>query len=82
MRATPLPGNGGRLRCCTQARSTRAQAGGGRACRAVTDTLPPIAKTFAADLQGKGLPGDQVLHGFMDGLKKAGAQPPRDWAGK
>ena len=46
------------------------------------DTLPPIAKTFAADLQGKGLPGDQVLHGFMDGLKKAGAQPARDWAGK
>ena len=30
----------------------------------------------------KGLPGDQVLHGFMDGLKKAGAQPARDWAGK
>ena len=46
------------------------------------DTLPPIAKTWAADLQGKGLPGDQVLHGFMDGLKKAGAQPARDWAGK
>ena len=46
------------------------------------DTLPPIAKTFAADLQAKGLPGDQVLHGFMDGLKKAGAQPARDWAGK
>ena len=46
------------------------------------DTLPPIAKTFAADLQAKGLPGDQVLHGFMDGLKKAGAHPARDWAVK
>lgn len=46
------------------------------------DTLPPIAKTWAADLQAKGMPGDQVLHGFMDGLKKAGAQPARDWAGK
>ena len=46
------------------------------------DTLPPIAKTWAADLQAKGMPGDQVLHGFMDGLKKAGAQPVRDWAGK
>ena len=46
------------------------------------DTLPPIAKTWAADLQAKGMPGDQVLHGFMDGLKKAGAHPARDWAGK
>ena len=46
------------------------------------DTLPPIAKTWAADLQARGMPGDQVLHGFMNGLKKAGAQPARDWAGK
>ena len=46
------------------------------------DTLPPIAKTWAADLQAKGMPGDQVLNGFMNGLKKAGAQPARDWAGK
>jgi len=46
------------------------------------DTLPPIAKTWAADLQAKGMPGDLVLNGFMDGLKKAGAQPARDWAGK
>ena len=46
------------------------------------DTLPPIAKTWAADLQGKGMPGDQVLNGFMAGLKKAGAQPARDWSNK
>lgn len=46
------------------------------------DTLPQIAKTWAADLQAKGMPGDQVLNGFMSGLKKAGAQPARDWAGK
>ena len=46
------------------------------------DTLPPIAKTWAADLQAKGMPGDHVLNGFMNGLKKAGAQPARDWAGK
>lgn len=46
------------------------------------DTLPPIAKTWAADLQAKGLPGDQVLHGYMDGLKKAGSHPARDWAAK
>ena len=46
------------------------------------DTLPPIAKTWAADLQAKGLPGDQVLNGFMSGLKKAGAHPARDWSAK
>ena len=46
------------------------------------DTLPPIAKTWAADLQAKGLPGDQVLNGYMAGLKKAGAHPARDWAVK
>lgn len=46
------------------------------------DTLPPIGKTWAADLQAKGMPGDQVLNGFMDGLKKAGAQPARDWSAK
>lgn len=46
------------------------------------DILPPIGKTWAADLQAKGMPGDQVLNGFMDGLKKAGAQPARDWSAK
>ena len=46
------------------------------------DTLPPVAKTWAADLQAKGMPGDQVLHSFMDGLKKAGVQPVRDWSVK
>jgi len=46
------------------------------------DTLPPIAKVWAADLQAKGLPGDEVLNGFMDGLKKAGAHPARDWAAR
>jgi len=46
------------------------------------DTLPPIAKTFAADLQAKGLPGDQILNGYMSGLKKAGAHPARDWAAR
>ena len=45
-------------------------------------TLPPIAKTWAADLQGKGMPGDQVLNGYMSGLKKAGVTPVRDWAVK
>lgn len=46
------------------------------------DTLPPIGKIWAADVQSKGLPGDKVLHAFIDGLKKAGVQLPRDWAAK
>ena len=46
------------------------------------DTLPPIGKTWAADLQAKGMPGDQVLNGYMSGLKKAGVTPVRDWAVK
>ncbi|MBE2243365.1 MAG: C4-dicarboxylate TRAP transporter substrate-binding protein [Burkholderiaceae bacterium] len=44
------------------------------------DTLPPIGKIWAADLQAKGFPGDQVLQGYMAGLKKAGVQVARDWA--
>lgn len=46
------------------------------------DALPPIAKIWAADLQAKGLPGDQILHQYMDRLKKAGVHPARDWAAK
>lgn len=44
------------------------------------DTLAPMAQTWATELQAKGLPGSQVLQGFMDGLKKAGVQPARDWS--
>ncbi|HQY39875.1 MAG TPA: hypothetical protein PLE21_10265, partial [Giesbergeria sp.] len=46
------------------------------------EALPPIAKTWAADLQGKGLPAEQVLKGYVDGLKKAGTDLPRDWSAK
>jgi TRAP-type C4-dicarboxylate transport system substrate-binding protein len=46
------------------------------------DTLPPIAKTWAADLQAKGLPADEVLKGYVEGLKKSGADLPRDWSAK
>ena len=38
-------------------------------------------KSFDAS-KAKGMPGDQVLNGYMNGLKKAGAQPARDWAAK
>ncbi|MCL4744098.1 MAG: C4-dicarboxylate TRAP transporter substrate-binding protein [Burkholderiaceae bacterium] len=44
------------------------------------DTLPAVAKTWAADLQSKGAPGNEVLSGYIDGLKKAGTQLPRDWS--
>jgi len=44
-----------------------------------TETMPNIAKEWAADLDKKGLPGSQVLSAYMDGLRKAGATPVRDW---
>ena len=44
------------------------------------DTLPPIAKIWAADVESKGMPGNQVLQAYIDGLKKAGVHLPRDWA--
>jgi len=44
------------------------------------DALPPIAKTWGAEMQSKGLPATEVLRGYMDALKKAGAKVPRDWA--
>lgn len=44
------------------------------------DTLPPVAKTWGADMQAKGLPATEILRGYMAGLKKGGAQVPRDWA--
>jgi TRAP-type C4-dicarboxylate transport system substrate-binding protein len=44
------------------------------------DTLPPVGKTWATELQGKGLPANDVLNGFMDGLAKAGVKVPRDWS--
>ena len=46
------------------------------------EALPPMAKTWATDLQGKGVPGEQVLKGYVEGLKKAGADLPRDWSAK
>lgn len=44
------------------------------------DALPPVGKTWAAELQGKGLPATEVLNGFMDGLARAGVKVPRDWS--
>ncbi|MCC6608301.1 MAG: C4-dicarboxylate TRAP transporter substrate-binding protein [Burkholderiales bacterium] len=44
------------------------------------DALPPIGKIWGAEMQAKGLPATEVLRGYMDALKKAGAKLPRDWA--
>ncbi|MBE7461505.1 MAG: C4-dicarboxylate TRAP transporter substrate-binding protein [Zoogloeaceae bacterium] len=44
------------------------------------ELLPPIGKTWAAEMQAQGLPGGEVLRGYMEGLKQGGAQVPRDWA--
>jgi TRAP-type C4-dicarboxylate transport system substrate-binding protein len=44
------------------------------------DTIPNVAQTWAADLQSKGAPGQEVLKAYMDGLKKSGANLPRDWS--
>ncbi|AOW12741.1 hypothetical protein LPB72_17190 [Hydrogenophaga crassostreae] len=44
------------------------------------DTLSPVAKIWAADMQSKGLPADQVLNGYMSGLIKGGTAVPRDWS--
>ena len=43
------------------------------------DSLGPVARTWAADAQGKGLPADAVLRAYVAGLTKAGAKMPRDW---
>ena len=44
------------------------------------DALGPVAKTWTADVNAKGGPGDQVLKAYMDALKKAGTTLPRDWS--
>ena len=44
------------------------------------DSLSPVAKTWAADTQGKGLPANEVLNAYTASLVKAGAKLPRDWS--
>lgn len=44
------------------------------------NALPPIGKTWSDELQAKGLPAHDVMRGFMEGLKSAGVQLPRDWS--
>ncbi len=44
------------------------------------DSLGPVAKNWATDAQGKGLPGNEVLKAYMTNLQKAGTKLPRDWS--
>ena len=41
--------------------------------------LPNVPKTWATDLDAQGLPGTKVLNAFMQGLRDAGADVPRNW---
>lgn len=43
------------------------------------DTLPPLGRDWAAELDGKGLAGSKVLKAYVDGLSAEGVQFPRDW---
>lgn len=42
--------------------------------------LPNLAERWATPLEAKGLPARQVLRQYIDNLKKAGAELPRDWS--
>ena len=47
--------------------------------QAWADTMPNIAKEWAANLDSQGLPGTAVLTAYMDALRAAGQVPARDW---
>lgn len=42
--------------------------------------LPPLGKDWAKEIESKGLPGTEVVEGYMAGLKRAGVSVPRDWS--
>ena len=46
------------------------------------DALGPVAQNWAADVNGKGGPGNEVLNAYVATLKKAGTPLPRDWSAK
>jgi TRAP-type C4-dicarboxylate transport system substrate-binding protein len=43
------------------------------------DTLPPLGREWAADLDAKGMPGTRILKSYIEGLSAGGVQFPRDW---
>ncbi|MEX0407966.1 C4-dicarboxylate TRAP transporter substrate-binding protein [Aquibium sp. LZ166] len=47
--------------------------------QAWVDGLPDIAGEWAADAEARGLPGREFLAAYMEGLRKRGEKPARDW---
>lgn len=43
------------------------------------EVLPPLAREWATELDGKGLAGSKVLKAYVEGLSGAGVKFPRDW---
>jgi TRAP-type transport system periplasmic protein len=43
------------------------------------DVLPNIPMEWAVTMEEKGLPGQQTVRAFLDGLRRRGAALPRDW---
>jgi hypothetical protein len=42
-------------------------------------TMPNVAKGWAASLEKKGIPGREILAGYMDIMRKAGQPILRQW---
>jgi len=43
------------------------------------DGLPDLAGAWAERMKEKGLPGDQVIKAYMEGVRAAGETPVRNW---
>jgi len=41
--------------------------------------MPNLAKEWAQSMEKKGLPGNKILSSYMNGVRKAGAKPIRNW---
>ncbi len=44
------------------------------------DALQPVGKTWATEVDSKGLPANQVLSEYIADIRKGGAELPRDWS--
>jgi TRAP-type C4-dicarboxylate transport system substrate-binding protein len=47
--------------------------------QAWADGMNNVAATWAADLDGRGQPGTEILNVYMNAMRDAGATPLRDW---
>ena len=43
------------------------------------DGLPDLAGAWAARMKEKGLPGEQVIKAYMEGVRAGGETPVRNW---